>query len=151
MFRPGPLAGDASYAFGGTGSVTNRIQAINADGFEVGSNSDVNNSGTAYYWIAFDVTSKVKVGSYTGNGSDNRNITGVGINPDWVWVKRGATSQSVTTSDAVGADGSSYWSAAFPFTNRIQALIVGGFQVGSDADVNSSSGTTTYYYLAAER
>ena len=47
---------------------------------------------------------------WTGNGSDDRNITGVGYQPDWVWIKcrsqayhhyvfdslRGATKRIVT-------------------------------------------------------
>jgi len=31
---------------------------------------------------------------YTGNGSDNNAITGVGFQPDWVWLKNRSTSNS---------------------------------------------------------
>jgi hypothetical protein len=150
FFRPGPLGGDASYRFDAAATSTNRIQAINADGFEIGSNDDVNKAGTAYYWIAFDITDDVAVGSYTGNGGDNRNITGLGIDPAWVWTKRSTTSGSVWRTDTMPGDSTAYWEINFFNADRIQALISDGFQVGTNAQVNSSTGATTYYYLAVQ-
>lgn len=86
---------------------------------------------------------------YTGNGSDDRSITNSAnagnFKPDWLWVRqrnttrhhilndsnRGATkniSTSLTNAESTGADG-------------IQAFETNGFQLGTDADVNQSSGT----------
>jgi len=147
-FRPGPLAGDASFRINSAGANANRIQAFLPDGFQVGSNNNVNESGRNYYWLAFDATAKVVVSTYTGDATDNRNITGLGITPAFVWVKRGAGSSGVFRLDQVSGDATLYWDSTSPTTNRIQALFAGGFQVGSHAQVNSATGNTTYYYLA---
>jgi hypothetical protein len=148
IFRPGPIAGDASFTMTGTNSVTNRIQALQADGFQVGSNADVNQNGRAYYWITFEETSLVRVGTYTGNGSDNRDITGVGVTPQLIWTKRSASSQGVWRSDTVAGDRTLFWGGTGAATNRIQAIVNDGFRVGTNAQVNANGGT--YYYLALD-
>jgi hypothetical protein len=148
VFRPGPIAGDASFTMTGTGTVANRIQALQADGFQLGSDVDVNQSGRTYYWIAFDQTSLVRVGTYTGNGVDNRSITGVGVTPQVVWTKRSATSQGVWRTDTVSGDRTLFWGATAAAANRIQAIVSDGFQVGTNAQVNANAGT--YYYLALD-
>lgn len=144
-FRPALLAGDASYQFGGTGSNANRIQAILADGFEVGSHNNVNQNGRTYYWIAFDVTAKVVTGSYTGDSDDGRDITGLGLTPDFVWVKRINNRIGPWRTDAMPGDTSVYWNANNPTTNRIQDLITDGFELGDQQEVNQNN--QTYYFL----
>jgi hypothetical protein len=146
VFRPGPVAGDASYLMNGTNAITNRIQSILADGFQLGSNADVNQNGRAYYWIAFDDTAETEVGSYTGDSADNRNITSPGITQQMVWVKRLGARQAVWRSDTVSGDRTLYWGATAAVADRIQAIITNGFQVGTDQDVNQNN--QTYYYLA---
>ena len=65
---------------------------LNADGFSVGSDNTANRNGTVFHYIAFnDVTGIVDVNSYTGNNTDNRNITGVGFQPDYVMVRANDT------------------------------------------------------------
>ncbi len=145
-FRPSPVSGDASFLIDGTSTSANLIQAIRPLGFQAGSSSGVNESGRAYYWIAFEAGAKVVVNSYTGNGTDNRNITGLGIDPEFVWVKRSSSSQAVWSNNALPADRSAYWGALAAVSNRIQALISGGFQVGNASEVNNNG--STYYYLA---
>jgi hypothetical protein len=146
VFRPGPLAGDASYLMSGTGIQTNRIQALQAGGFQIGSNNDVNESGTQYHYLAWASSANVAVSSYTGNGSDNRPITGVGFPPEVVWVKRDDAQRSSWRPASAVGDVSLFWNATADATNRIQALQVDGFQVGTNAQVNTN--TETYYYLA---
>jgi hypothetical protein len=145
-FRPGPLAGDAAYRMGGTGTLTNRIQSMLANGFQIGSNAEVNEGGKSFYWIAFDVTAKVVTGTYTGNGADDRNITGLGLTPSVVWAKRSGNNQSSWRSDAMAGDTSAYWGGTSPNPDRIQSLLADGFQIGSNAQINSNN--QTYYYLA---
>jgi hypothetical protein len=149
VFRPGLLAGDASYVLDSAASVANRIQAINADGFEVGSHDTINRNGIDYYYVAFDDTAKVAIGSYAGDDVDNRNIS-TGVDPEWVWVKRADTSPSVWHSASMSFDDTAYWDGTAFQANRIQDLTAGGFQVGTHAQVNNAIGTTTYYYLAVE-
>ena len=52
VYRPNILAGDNSYLITGTGKVTNRIQALQADGFQVGTNAQVNTNLSIYYYLA---------------------------------------------------------------------------------------------------
>ena len=145
-FKPAPLAGDEAFAMNGTGAVTNRIQALQATGFQVGSDVNVNENTRAYYWIAFGATSKAAVSSYTGDGSDNRNVTGLGFSPAFVWIKRSSLLTGVWRNDAVPGDRTLYWDATLPAADRIQSLIADGFQVGGDHEVNNN--TKIYYYLA---
>ncbi len=145
IFRPGPVAGDASYTMIGTNSINNRIQALIADGFQLGADNDVNQNTRTYYWIAFDAGTKVKTGSYTGDNSDSRNITGLGIAPSVVWIKRLGVRQGPWRTNIVAGDRSLFWGATGPAADRIQSLMVDGFQVGTDQEVNQNS--QTYYYL----
>lgn len=146
VFRPGPIAGDASFLMNGTNSIADRIQALIADGFQLGANADVNQSARAYYWIAFNVTSDVAVGSYTGDSTDARNITSPGITQQMVWVKRATARQAVWRTDTVVGDRTLYWGSTAAVADRIQAIITSGFQVGTDQDVNQNN--QTYYYLS---
>ena len=146
FYRPALVSGDASFDMFLSGTSTNRIQSILANGFQIGSNADVNQSGTAYYWITFATTSKVVTGTYSGNGADNRNITGLGISPGFVWVKGASGNVGSWRIDTVPGDLSLYWTSTTPTSNRIQSLFSDGFQIGTNAEVNFSG--RTYYYLA---
>jgi phage protein U len=145
-FRPASLSGDNSCLITGTGNVSNRIQALEAGGFQIGSNSDVNKSGTTYHYIAWAASPQVSQGSYTGNGLDNRSITGVGFQPQMVWVKRDDAQASTWRPASALGDTSLYWSATAAAADRIQALQADGFQVGTNAQVNTNA--MVYYYLA---
>jgi len=82
--------------------------------------------------------------TYTGNGS-TQSITGVGFQPDWVWLKsrsnatdneltdavRGATKSLISNSTAVEATD----------TNGLTAFNSDGFSLGTDANYNGSART----------
>ena len=87
VFRPGPLSGDNSYLMTGTTTFANGIQALLADGFQVGNDPTVNGSGTPYHYIAWAASPQVSTGSYTGTGVAH-DITGIGFQPLMAWVKR---------------------------------------------------------------
>ena len=76
----------------------------------------------------------------TGSGGSNRQITGVGFQPDWVWVKTRGSAQEHVLSDVVrgatGALDSSATTAEEITTTRIGAFISDGFQLGSGAVQN---------------
>jgi hypothetical protein len=50
--RPASLGGDNTLLFAGSAMVTNRIQALQANGFEVGNSGNVNAGGVTYYHLA---------------------------------------------------------------------------------------------------
>lgn len=52
VHRPASLAGDNTLLFAGAAMVTNRIQALQASGFQVGNSGDVNAAGVTYRSLA---------------------------------------------------------------------------------------------------
>lgn len=68
-----------------TGSVTNAITSLTANGFTIGTNSEVNTNLQTYYFYAFKAGTSLKVGSYTGNGAASRNTT-VGGSSDFALI-----------------------------------------------------------------
>lgn len=120
---------------------------LNATGFTVG--TTLNASGGVYYYIAFKSTAgSIFVGTYTGNATDNRNITGVGFIPDFVFVKKSDTAAAagVMNVEESHGDNTSYFTATANLVNSIQALQSDGFQIGTDTTVNTNS--SVYFYVA---
>ena len=89
---------------------------------------------------------------YTGNGS-TQSITGVGFQPDWVWIKRRNASSNHILTDVVR--GNTKWlesngtNAEQTGTDRITSFDSDGFGLGSNANVNANTGTfTSWNWLA---
>ena len=94
---------------------------------------------------------------YTGDGSSSRSITGVGFQPDWIWVKeRSNTSEHQTvdkvrgpyhrlqtnSSAAEGTDSSPY--------NDFKSFDSDGFSIGNGGAVNANGDTyVAWNWLAA--
>jgi hypothetical protein len=127
------------------------ISSIDADGFSLTTADFANKTGSNYYWAAFS-GDDVKTGTYIGNATDNRNITGVGFQPEWVWLQTTANSHSMQKMNSTGAstDISHFGTTLDGSANIIQALQADGFQVGSTGGpggLPNNSGET-YYYAA---
>ena len=79
---------------------------------------------------------------YTGNASTPTNITGVGFQPDWVWIKNRSATEMHILADAVrGANKlleSNTTDAELSDTNYIKAFQSDGFQIGSEGAVNGN-------------
>ena len=156
VVRTSTMTGNVTKSlFFGTYPLVDRIQSLDASGFTVGNNLEVNGAGTNYYWVALKAApGQLKVGFYDGNDADNRNIPGVGFQPDyvmilpaadhWTWHRYGPTvgDRSMTIEGGIPLPG--------PGANRIQAFQLDGFQVGSDIDVNDGTPLTRYHYIAAK-
>jgi hypothetical protein len=126
---------------------TGRITSLDVDGFSVGNHPYVNASGLNYYWTAVQAGSTaMKVGSYAGDGTDNRAISGVGFAPELVIVLPSGLAAVVQRFAAMAGDASLQIGNTALETNLIQALLADGFQVGSDSRVNDA--TQTYHYVA---
>lgn len=82
---------------------------------------------------------------YTGDGTSSRNITGVGFQPDWVWLKQRNTTRNHALTDSVrGVNKQIYsnlTSSESTDSGTVTAFISDGFTVGSDNQANQSSGT----------
>jgi len=151
-FRSTPMPAGLSFDLDNSIGDSNRIQALQADGFQVGSDNDVNRGGTTYHYAAWKaVPRKMAVGSYVGLGNDDLSITGVGFRPEYVVVKRdGLLSSSAAAhkpfSTGPSTDGAMVFNAGANDSDWIQALEADGFEVGNHARVNN--GGDTYYWLA---
>ena len=136
-------AGLSKDMVGNIAPLTATILSFDASGFTVGSSATVNGGGTTYHWVAFKAAvGQLKLGSYVGSGADNRSITGIGFQPDYVIVAS-QNWRPIQRSSAMAGDTSISFEGA-PAANLIQALEADGFQVGSNLEVNESGATIHY-------
>ena len=80
--------------------------------------------------------------TYTGNGSAGHSITGVGFQPDWVWIKTRADSNNHTIFDAVRGVTKrlrSNQTNAENTSSGVTSFNSDGFTVGSDSAGNSGT------------
>lgn len=141
--------GEAAGRFGFFADVaTNTIQAINANGFQIGSDVAINRGGNTFFYFALKaVPGLFEVLTYTGNGSDNRNVNyATLVSPTMVWVDAMDTSSNRTaqmaTTNNVNADQSLSFANVAAAANMIQSVGASSFQVGTDTNVNNN--TTPY-------
>jgi hypothetical protein len=81
---------------------------------------------------------------YTGNGG-TQSVTGVGFQPDWLWLKKRNSSANHFLFDAVrGANkelNSNNTEAEASPANYLSSFDSDGFTIGSDSDINGNSDT----------
>ncbi len=148
--RSSAMPGDVTYEFFSL-FFADGVQVLEPDGFQVGTEARVNAVGNVYHYAAWNASpGEVAVGVYTGNGFDNRNITGLGFFPEEVLVQRESLNSPVQkpASTGVGVDSSLLFNSRLRETNNIQALLSDGFQVGNHPRVNSAAAPNTYYWVA---
>ena len=92
--------------------------------------------------------------TYTGNGTDATGITGVGFQPDWVWIKERSSTSPHKLLDAVrGATKeleSNSTNAEATEATSLQSFDSDGFTVGTNGAVNENSQTyASWNWLAA--
>lgn len=133
---------DTSMHFGGDNR-TDLIASLDSDGFTVndGSGSGANmvnvNGVTHYYFAIKAVTGFASIFQYTGDGTDNRDLTTPGFAPGFVILKsQWGGNPSIRTS-AHSGDNSQSWDSA-QAANRIQGFSSTGFQVGTSDDANQN-------------
>lgn len=147
VIRTNTMIGGLTKPIGATALTAGVVQSFGADGFTLGADASVNQNGTTYYWIAFRAKAgELMVNDYGGDGVDNRNITGVGFQPNYVIVLSSGANAPVHRSSTMTGDISYQFDALAGGANLIQLLQADGFQVGGDARVNASG--TRYHYVA---
>lgn len=144
----------ANTLYWGTASnqVNNRIQALGLGTFQLGTGAEVQPASTTCYYVAFgsDANNDIAVGTYTGNGVDDRAITiSPAFLPAFVLVRHttGGSTVAAWRSAAHAGDLTGLISGSNT-TNAIQSLGASGFTVGTHASVNSD--TIVYAYLAVK-
>ncbi len=125
-----------------------------ADGFSVDGSAPVNESGTTNYYVAWNQSaSYFRLATYTGNGLDDRNIAGVGFEPQIVFTRQTSGTNFVdlkTESTGVNVDATGgFGTFGQTYAGYIQAIQPDGFQVSQDADVNGNG--LTYAYFAFQQ
>lgn len=146
IFRTSAHTGDSASHFAATADVADYIQAFNSDGFELGTNAKTNSSGNIYWFFGFKEGTDFDVGTYTGNGSDNRDITNPGFDPDLVMIKRSTAVAGVLRPSTLAGDLTQYFTTTAQAAGRIKSFVTGGFRLGTQTEVNANTGT--YYYIA---
>lgn len=144
------LAGDAAWLCGSTSApVTGLITSIDADGFSLGTDVRVNESAVVFDWLVVEAEAGDSYqGTYVGNVTDNRNITGMGCDPAFAIIASEGSQQVYwRTSDFTGDITSNCVSSAF-VANHIQAMISDGIQIGSTTVINASG--VTHHVFACE-
>jgi predicted Zn-dependent protease with MMP-like domain len=144
-FRTSPmLENEAGFFAAIVNNVTGaNFTTMDDDGFTVGLTN--NTIGGLFYFVAFkSIPGKLAVGQFTGNGIDDRNITGLGFQPDVVLVKQNSANAAVYTITESWGDYSHLATATINSVNHIQALLPNGFQVGNSANANAS-GVISHY------
>ena len=138
-FRTSDIAGDKTASSIDNNDYANGIQALKSTGFQVGTGSDVNGNGVEYAYVAAKKSILAAGGTYTGDGSDDRAITGVGLQPDSVWIK-GTTNNvfPVNRPSTESGDNTHYFTAGAKAANLIQSLDADGFTIGSSNTVNQT-------------
>lgn len=136
--------------FNGYYLLTADILGVHADGFTVGNGSRVNYSGKTNYYVCYkDESDSIKVGFYTGDGNDDRSISGVGFQPLWMFAKNtDAGDVAVHCSDEMLAGNSFFFTATAKTVDLIQALETDGFQVGTNNAVNELDKKIVYHAFA---
>lgn len=130
---------------------TNMVQKLLNSGFEVGNAVNTNGVNTlAYYWLAIKADSDFKVGSYVGNGNDDRSIVvEAGFQPDMVWVLGDVPEYPLWRTSTMAANAAIHYDDdrdANDYTDTIQSFNANGFVVGTRLDVNANN--STYHYAA---
>lgn len=127
---------------------TDQVQDIISGGFRVGTNAAVNNNTSTYDYIALcPPVTGCTMGTYTGNSTDNRNITGIGFSPTWVFIKNNSNQSPVMRGTTnVGDNSNILTNSIANAVNLIQSLGATSFQVGDSSRVNTSP--RIYYYIA---
>ena len=128
--------------------VGNEVQSLDVDGFTVGSERRVNQSGVTFYWAAFKVDADMKVGTYTGNGGA-QSITGLGFSPEYVIVMSSANRRAVHAASPAPAGRSFEFESAGWLANQITSLDATGFSVvHNGAAPYANENLVLYHYVA---
>ena len=82
---------------------------------------------------------------YTGNSTDDRTVTGVGFQPDWVWIKDRSNARVHYLADRVRGDTkylqSQATTAEITSSSALKSIDSDGFTTGTSTTVNSNGET----------
>lgn len=142
--------GTLGWGFDADAGASDEITSLGSDGFSVGAAPNVNANGETYHYVALnEVAGTSDAGSYAGTGTDDTPITGVGFQPDYVFLRAHNSSlpkMGMHRPASMDDPNSVPYRAVGATSSAIKSLQPDGFSVGTASTVNSSD--TTYYYFA---
>lgn len=134
----------SSVGLSNTSYLTNSIKSIGDRSFTIGKDGGVNSNGVLYTYIIFAETEGFHIGSYIGDGIDNRKVYGLGMRPDVLWVLNGGANDKIMWTETYS--NALIFRNVAPVNNRIKQIFAGAMKIGSDVEVNTNG--TQYFYLA---
>lgn len=146
VWRTSAQIGDLTTLFGAIAEGADYIQALNSDGFQVGTNVRANQAGNLIHWFAFKASPTMVVNNYTGTAS-TQNITTVGFNPNLVWIRNTGAVNAVFRSSTIAGDSTLYFANTVAAADRITGFLSNGFTVGGNR-TETNTAATTYRYAA---
>lgn len=121
------------------------ISSFTSDGFTT--NWRTNGSAT-YYWAAMNESaSSFEQGEFTGNATDDRDITAPDFQPDFTMIIANGNGVTQFRTANMAIDESLSFDANGMSSNRIQKTMSNGFQLGSDNSVNKNATEVTWLAL----
>lgn len=150
VFRTADHTGTNSQDWNGGLIASGGIESLDTDGFSVGTNTRVNQTGVRYVAICIDKgdESLFRHGTYVGDGLDNKNITilATGWQPSYLFVKNETAGAAVFRGLSHTGDESTLLANSAQTTDLIQLFNANGFQVGTQSQVNTN--LQTHYWFA---
>jgi hypothetical protein len=146
ILRTADMVGDFSVRLGSTTTTTNGIQALNADGFEIGTDSALNSTGAFIPWLALALGSKIEeffaYGSFAGTGA-NIQVTGIPFTPEFGFADTAAAQDGAWRSTLVHGSGtnSTSWSSSGTGTisTGLRAFGAGTIDFGTQISVAANN------------
>ena len=149
LFYTTPMTTEC-HDFSATTGTTNKVTGLTASGFTVGSHAEVNGAGATYHYVAFAAADNLAVGTYAGDGLDDRELpaTPMGFDPRLVHIKADAGQFCDWKVSSLAGDLTLLYGTAASVADKIQSLTPasGQFQVGQNVEVNN--GALTYFFFA---
>lgn len=140
-WRTDNIPGDSTSNWTNNAAVNNAIQSVNSGYCQLGDRAGwANNSGETYHWfVAGLVPGYFNTIRYTGDGNDPRvpDVTGAGFQPELIYDKNSNGNEPVGTQEDMAIDDTFRFRDQASVFNRIKAIKADGFEVGSDAEVNT--------------
>lgn len=149
-YRTSSLVGDLTFPLGNSLPVSGHITSLDSDGFSLGTNVTVNQSGVLFYYIALrdDGAGDMVCGSYTGDGVNGRSLS-LPFDPALLIIKRasgGTTGAAVFRATPHTGDATAFLLAAANAANYIEALGTNSATLGDAQQVNANG--SVYHYIA---
>lgn len=145
-FKIAQMTGDTCGVIAGSTDQANTLQALVANGIQVGTGARANSNGVEYHGVAMKALNGVlATGTYIGTGAAQTISTDFPL--DWIIIKNGgATTPAIFKTSSMGASDSYRLSATDVATNAITAFgASSGFTLGTSNDSNQSGNTFWWF------